>query len=811
MRILLLLFFLIKPVWGESSASFLKLEEGARPAGMGGAFVGLADDASTLYWNPAGLAYIGEKKFLLGYNSLDYGISSSSLFLTWPLYLSSIGLSLTHFGLDGVEKRTIQKDEPDGETGSDDLLARIGIGKKINPSFSYGASVGYIRESLDKYKAETYFIDLGGLYQKEWMRLGLSLKNIGGSLRFIDKGYSLPKSLAFGVSAQRDKWYLLSAIERLLVEEKTKVRFGIEHSPYRLLSLRLGFCYKDEPSYSMGVGIKVKDWHLDYAFLPFSDIASTHQISLVSQPQKEVRDLSIEKIQIDNIFPSKSMYYTKNPVGEMILTNGFQEPVKVKIHLIIPKVMEYPYEHEEIEIRPKETASISLYASLKNEILARIDENMPLQAKIEIDIAAGKKKEKRSMVKPLILLGRNAIDWNNPENIAAFVTPNDTTIKSFSRQVVGEGGRYLLGIRRACEVFSALKLYGISFITDPNIPSGLDSVQYPVETLHYKSGDCDDLSSLYASCLESIGTRVAFLSIPGHILLLFDTGITSKNSHLIGSGKEYLMIDDHIFLPLETTRSSFTEALNEGMAELIRWKENARIIMVSDAWKTYPPFGFSAEGLKIEPPNRVEVEREADTQMNGFLKERERSYKNEIERLEKAEDYLSQNRLGMLYLTTGKIEEAKAIFVKTKSYTNLGNILLLEGNTEDALVKYGLGLALAPKNPKIMLNIGIAYSVQGMLDEASEVFLSAMKVYPDINQMERDLGYRLPSSLKGDNGDSLPANIKAALFKAKEKIFKTLEGSEARKRGLITSGVREIKGEGWEEKEFLALLLCWEL
>jgi len=44
---------------GTTAAPFLSIEVGSRAIGMGGAFVALANDASALYWNPAGLARMG--------------------------------------------------------------------------------------------------------------------------------------------------------------------------------------------------------------------------------------------------------------------------------------------------------------------------------------------------------------------------------------------------------------------------------------------------------------------------------------------------------------------------------------------------------------------------------------------------------------------------------------------------------------------------------------------------------------------------------------------------------------------------------
>src|SRR5215468_8588160 len=58
------------PVWaadvfekvGTFDGQFLKIGIGARAAGMGGAFVAVADDPSAVFWNPAGLARLDEDK-----------------------------------------------------------------------------------------------------------------------------------------------------------------------------------------------------------------------------------------------------------------------------------------------------------------------------------------------------------------------------------------------------------------------------------------------------------------------------------------------------------------------------------------------------------------------------------------------------------------------------------------------------------------------------------------------------------------------------------------------------------------------------
>src|SRR5580765_1095305 len=47
------------------AAEFLKIAVGARAVGMGGAFSAVADDATSPFWNPAGMVYLPYKEAFL--------------------------------------------------------------------------------------------------------------------------------------------------------------------------------------------------------------------------------------------------------------------------------------------------------------------------------------------------------------------------------------------------------------------------------------------------------------------------------------------------------------------------------------------------------------------------------------------------------------------------------------------------------------------------------------------------------------------------------------------------------------------------
>ena len=61
--------------YGTTTANFLEIGIGSGPSAMGEAYVAVANDISSIYWNPAGLSYLTEP---------------SALFMVQPLSLIHI-------------------------------------------------------------------------------------------------------------------------------------------------------------------------------------------------------------------------------------------------------------------------------------------------------------------------------------------------------------------------------------------------------------------------------------------------------------------------------------------------------------------------------------------------------------------------------------------------------------------------------------------------------------------------------------------------------------------------------------------------
>ncbi len=138
--------------------------------------------------------------------------------------------------------------------------------------------------------------------------------------------------------------------------------------------------------------------------------------------------------------------------------------------------------------------------------------------------------------------------WDDDRKAAAFVTSTDPDVLLFAKNTASDAGSKAnppainATFRIAMALFQAMNLQGVSYVTDPTTPyesssknkTALDFLQFPMQTLAYRAGDCDDLSILYAALLEAAGIRTAFITVPGHIYVAFDLGHAEggRESHL---------------------------------------------------------------------------------------------------------------------------------------------------------------------------------------------------------------------------------------------------------------------------------------
>src|SRR5580698_10356005 len=87
---------------GTTAAEVLNVGVGARAIGMGEAYTAQADDVSSLYWNPAGLALMPERQASFMYDQGYKGLNYSNGAIGIPLENGALGASLSYLGFGPI-------------------------------------------------------------------------------------------------------------------------------------------------------------------------------------------------------------------------------------------------------------------------------------------------------------------------------------------------------------------------------------------------------------------------------------------------------------------------------------------------------------------------------------------------------------------------------------------------------------------------------------------------------------------------------------------------------------------------------------
>jgi len=541
--------------------------------------------------------------------------------------------------------------------------------------------------------------------------------------------------------------------------------------------------------------------------------------------------LEITKLKVDNIYPARFAHYASFPLGDVIIHNLGAKPISdLVLEFFIPKYMNLPYQKRGIMIGAGESATVPITAVLDNEKILEVEENTPIQAQIKLVRGAGGEKEETNLIVPLVVYNRNAINWADAESVAGFVTPKDDVVQRFVRDVlqaqVPESPDLEKTLVAAARIFDGLSTLALQYLTDPSNPyqgADLDYVQYPRETLTRKAGDCDDLSSLYAASLEAVGIGTAFVTTPGHIFMMFNTGNPGELAEEISlDPKKYVIYQDTVWIPVETTKvgSDFSEAWKTGAGLYYQWKaENkVEIVPTKSAWAKYPPVPIMGKAEAVLPNGEALNKRV--TQDLTQLAKNQGGDREKVESTVAAElktrpnDVRLLNQLATLKAKGGNFPEAgdyyqKALKISPDSaflHNNLGNTYLMLGQLDQAQAEYQKAKGLEPANGKIMVNVGVLCYLKGEDAQAQENFAEAVKlggekVFSGTRVQENDA---LTRGAEQDKGSVLRGDLRRLLMIAGKAVSK--RRTEEKPEFTVPLGVR---GKDASEKVEIKRLLHW--
>ena len=285
---------------GTFDGQFLKIGVGARAAGMGGAFVGVADDATSVYWNAAGIARIDPDKSELSMNHANWPAELSFDQITYVFHVKRIpgafALHARALTMQPMVETTAYQPDPNVGTGqtfdAGMMCAGLTYARSFTDKFSAGFTGNFISEGLAEYSQSTFAFDVGTLYDvgTMGMRIGMAISGIGSQIKFIDRAARIPSIFRVGTSAvlmQRADQKLVGSFEFSHPPDNSeRLNVGAEYAFHKYLFLRGGYSLNyDTEGIAGGVGFHFPvsvagQADLDYAYTDMKDLGSTHRFSL---------------------------------------------------------------------------------------------------------------------------------------------------------------------------------------------------------------------------------------------------------------------------------------------------------------------------------------------------------------------------------------------------------------------------------------------------------------------------------------------------------------------------------------------------
>jgi len=176
---------------GTTAAPFLEIGIGARAISMGGAFVAVSNDATALYWNPAGISTMQFNEVVFNQTQWLAGISHSYVGGVIKMgHSNAIGASITSVSMGEMDVRTVEQPEGTGERfGSGMLSIALTGSRNLTDMVSIGFTGKYIQESIWHMKASAMALDVGTLFRTNWhgLTLGMSITNFGNKMHLTGR------------------------------------------------------------------------------------------------------------------------------------------------------------------------------------------------------------------------------------------------------------------------------------------------------------------------------------------------------------------------------------------------------------------------------------------------------------------------------------------------------------------------------------------------------------------------------------------------------------------------------------------------
>ena len=294
---------------GTSALTFLKIGIGSRAASMGGAFISIANDASCLYWNPAGATQMEQSEFYTSRIDWPANIKYDYFGMVYKLSnKNSLGISGGFLHTDAMDVTTEYMPHGTGEKFYfNDYFLAFTVSQKITKQFSWGLTLKYVEENIADLSSKTPMMDIGTFYWTGFksLRFAVSLTNFGPNVsldgkydkRVIEGGtvqqeykeFPLPTIFRIGAAMEIfdtdfNKLTLSCQLNHPIDNSET-FSIGFEEILAKKFFFRSGIdLNNNEEQFNIGLGIKLplgkRSFLFDYSYSKMQYLTDIQRITL---------------------------------------------------------------------------------------------------------------------------------------------------------------------------------------------------------------------------------------------------------------------------------------------------------------------------------------------------------------------------------------------------------------------------------------------------------------------------------------------------------------------------------------------------
>jgi len=271
--------------------AFSQTVSGARPIGLNGTFVAMADDANAIWWNPAGISQLDKLLFTSMYANLHNvdGLSISSLALANPTSIGALGIGITYLRANDIPITDANGNIIENSAQYESVLTLSYANSLLN-KIHLGASIRHLR-SGQIVDSSGFSLDFGLLanpirrfYFGAMLQQMASYLSVGDAKRGEkEEKQTMPRNIKIAAAFDMGKLSVGVGLDNLLSSYR-EVSAGCELLPCDYLALRTGLRTgirkATNLSFSTGMGFKLKKIQLDYAYMNQLSLASTHLVSI---------------------------------------------------------------------------------------------------------------------------------------------------------------------------------------------------------------------------------------------------------------------------------------------------------------------------------------------------------------------------------------------------------------------------------------------------------------------------------------------------------------------------------------------------